>query len=99
MANTSGASLSLHLYLAQNHHECEHSDGDETEHDHGHDTEHCSVCHQLLIAPGKFTTGSEPDLPDSNLREDDIEFHSQFFVIAFHFESFSPRPPPQRLVS
>ena len=59
-----------------------------------HDSDHCPICQQLLVTSGKFITVSEPSLPNSNLQKDNVKFQSQFYVTAFHFEPFGPRPPP-----
>ena len=80
VAMVTSVSLQLHL-LSHNHPE-------------EHDAEHCSICQQLLIAPGKFITGPESTLLDFNLQGEHVEFQSQSYVIAFHFEPFGPRPPP-----
>ncbi len=74
--------LSPHLHLLSH------------EHPEEHDSEHCSVCQQLLIAPGKFITEPESGLPDSNLLHDDTEFYFQSYIIALHSQPFNPRPPP-----
>lgn len=65
-------------------------------HDHpkAHDAEHCSICQQLVIAPGKFMTEPESGLPDFNPQKNSVEFQSKFCIVAFHFEPFGPRPPP-----
>lgn len=69
-----------------------------SDHEHGreHDSDHCSVCRQLLVAPGKFISEPELSLPESNLQEDKIEFQSQSYVTALHCKPFDPRPPPNR---
>jgi hypothetical protein len=74
--------VSLHLHLLS------------YEHPEEHDTEHCPLCQQLLFKPGKFITEPESGVPDDGPLIDDVEFYSQPYVTAFHFESFSPRPPP-----
>jgi hypothetical protein len=79
--------VSLHLHFLSH------------EHPEEHDSEHCSVCQQLLIVPGKFIVESETSLFDSILQRDIVEFQSQSDVIAFHFDPFGPRPPPQLRVS
>ena len=78
-----GVSLQLHLLSY--------------EHSREHDFDDCSICRQLLIAPGKFTTEPESNLPDFKLQKDNVEFQSQSYVIVFHFEPFGPRPPPAAL--
>ena len=79
--------VSLHLHFLSH------------EHPEEHDAEHCSVCQRLLIVRGKFVAESETSLPDFILQKGNVEFHSQSYVIAFHFEPFGPRPPPQLRVS
>ena len=80
VAMVTGVSLQLHL-LGHEHPE-------------EHDSEHCSVCQQLLITPGKFIMEPVSNLPDTGFHAYNVEFQSQSYVIAFHFEPFDPRPPP-----
>lgn len=79
--------ITLHLHLLSHQHPGEH------------DAEHCSICQQLLIAPGKFITEPELVLLDYNLQKDTIEFQSQSYVIALQHEPFGPRPPPRLFMS
>jgi len=74
--------LSLHLHLLSHHHPEEH------------DSEHCSICQQLLIKPGKFITEPESHLPDFNRLEGQLTFYSQSYTKTFRFDPFRPRPPP-----
>lgn len=80
MSMVTGVSMQLHLLII--------------EHPQKHDAEHCSVCQQLLLAPGKFMAEPPSILPEFNPQEDTVEFQSQSCTIAFHFEPFRPRPPP-----
>ena len=79
--------LSLYLHLLSH------------EHPEEHDSEHCPICQQLLIKPGKFITVPESDLSDFTLLEGQLTFYSQSYTKAFHFDPFRPRPPPQLPVS
>jgi hypothetical protein len=65
------------------------------EHPEEHDAEHCSICQQLLIKPGKYITGPESHLPDFNRLIGQLTFYSQSYTKDFHFDSFRPRPPPR----
>jgi len=85
VAMFTGLLLHLHL-LSQDHPE-------------KHDSEHCSICQQLLIKPGKFITEFESDLPGINLLESQLTFSSQSYAQTFHFDPFHPRPPPQLFIS
>ena len=69
------------------------------EHPEEHDSEHCSICQQLLVTPGKFIAEPESFALEFIPQKNNIEFHSQSFVITFQFNSFSPRPPPQLLMN
>jgi len=64
-----------------------------------HDSEHCSVCQQLLLAPGKFIAEPELALLDHSPRNDTVEFQSQSCVVPSHLGSSDPRGPPQHLES
>jgi len=79
--------VSLHLHILSH------------EHPEEHDAEHCPICQQLLIAPGKFMTEPELSLADLNRQKGTVEYPSQSCVITFRFEPFGPRPPPQIPVS
>ena len=85
VAMVTGLSLYLHL-LSYDHPE-------------KHDSEHCPICQQLLIKPGKFITEPESHLPDINLLEGQLTFYSQSYTKVFHYDPFRPRPPPQLFLS
>jgi len=80
-----GITLYLHLLSRQ--------------HPEEHDAAHCSICQQLLIAPGKFITEPELIILDHSPRTDTVEFQSQSCIIPFHPGSSDPRAPPQHLTS
>ena len=80
VAMVTGVSLQLHL-LGDTHPE-------------KHDSEHCSVCQQLLIAPGKFLLEPELAIEMSSQIECCINFHSAICIKQFHHQQFDPRPPP-----
>jgi hypothetical protein len=79
--------LSLYLHLLSH------------EHPEDHDAEHCPICQQLLIKPGKFIIEPESHLPDFTRFEGQLTFDSQSYTQAFHFDSFRPRPPPRLFLS
>lgn len=64
------------------------------EHPEEHNAEHCLVCQQLLIMPGKFIMEPELNLPDFVPQKNNVEFDFQSCIITFHSEPFRPRPPP-----
>jgi len=80
VAMVTGVSLQLHL-LSQDH-------------SGAHDFDHCSICQQLLTAPGKFIREPESRLPETDLFENDAVFPLHVHVIAFHHNPFGPRSPP-----
>ncbi|MEJ2701490.1 MAG: hypothetical protein P8Z79_03510 [Sedimentisphaerales bacterium] len=59
-----------------------------------HDPEHCSICQQLVISRGKFTTEPPVNLPSYVLHAEHAEFQPEFCIAAFDCEPFGPRPPP-----
>jgi len=83
VAMTTGVTLQLHL-LSDTHPE-------------EHDSEHCSICQQLLIAPGKFLLEPELTVEISSQIECCIDFHSTICIKQFHHQQFDPRPPPAAL--
>jgi hypothetical protein len=83
VAVTTGLMLQLHLL------------GDA--HSKKHDSEHCSVCQQLLIAPGKFVLEPELTLEMAVQIEHYVNFHPTIRIKQFHYQQFGPRPPPTAL--
>jgi len=80
VALVTGASLQLHL-LSEVHPE-------------KHDSEHCSLCQQLLLAPGKFILEPELAVETGSQIECYIKSHSTIYIKQFHYQQFDPRPPP-----
>jgi len=79
-AVTTGIMLQLHLL----------SD----EHSEKHDSKHCSVCQQLLIAPGKFVLEPELALETGGQIERYVNTNSTICIKQFQHEQLNPRPPP-----
>jgi len=82
-AMTTGVMLQLHLL----------SDA----HSHEHDFDHCLICQQLLITPGKFVLGPELTAETDSQIERYVNFHSANCIKQFHHQQFDPRPPPAAL--
>ena len=82
-AMATGLSLQLHL-LSEEHPE-------------KHDSEHCSLCQQLLLSPGKFVLESELTFEISSQIEYCIDFHNNICIKQSHYQQFDPRPPPAAL--
>jgi hypothetical protein len=80
VAMVAGVSLQLHL-LSNAHPE-------------KHDSEHCSVCQQLLITPGKFVLEPELAVEMGGQIECYVNFHSAICIKQFYHQQFNPRPPP-----
>ena len=80
VAMVTGVSLQLHL-LSDTYPE-------------EHDSEHCSVCRQLLLTPGKFLQEPQLCLPDTDRNNDSFEFVPEFYITAFHCKPLNARPPP-----
>jgi hypothetical protein len=78
-----GVSLQLHL-LSEAHPE-------------KHDLEHCSLCQQLLLAPGKFILEPEIAIEMASQVYGYVNFHSIVCVKQFTHQQFDPRPPPAAL--
>jgi hypothetical protein len=83
VAMTTGVAIQLHLL------------GDA--HPEEHDSEHCSVCQQLLIMPGKLALEPELTLEMDGQIECYVNFHSAVCIKQFHHQQFDPRPPPAAL--
>ncbi|MBN2592056.1 MAG: hypothetical protein JXA81_01010 [Sedimentisphaerales bacterium] len=77
---TTGVILQLHLLSNENPEQ--------------HDSKHCSVCQQLLIAPGKFVLEPELALETGGQIERYVNTHSTICVKQFHHQQLNPRPPP-----
>jgi hypothetical protein len=64
------------------------------EHLEKHDSKHCSVCQQLLIAPGKFILEPERAFETAGQFERYVNTHSTICIKQFHHQQLNPRPPP-----
>ena len=62
-----------------------------------HDSKHCSVCQQLLLAPGKFVPEPELTVEMGGQIKCYVNFHSAICIKQFHHQQFNPRPPPVAL--